>query len=85
MEEKEKRIKNIEKAPLAQGQKELTSYLRGNRLTLSESILAHCYDCMGFYVDGKDDCEMELCPLYPFMPYNPNKSKFKAETVKAPV
>lgn len=34
-----------------------------------DAILAYCYDCMGFYEDGKMDCLNEKCPLYPWMPY----------------
>jgi len=33
---------------------------------------------MGYYADGKIDCEVKACPLYPFMPYRsmqPEKDK----------
>lgn len=65
--------KVIEKAPLAKGKKELLRHLDKERLTLKQAVIAKCYDCMGFYSDGKVDCKMPDCSLYPFMPYNPSK------------
>ena len=67
--------------PAASGRSEFIKYSKGERLTLSESILAKCYDCMGCYQDGRNDCELKDCSLYPFMPYNPDKVKFRAEIV----
>jgi hypothetical protein len=54
---------------MAQGQLELEKHLKGERLTQRRAILAKCYDCMGAYRDGKVDCRITKCPLYPFMPY----------------
>lgn len=53
----------------ARGSKELKKYLEGGKLTFKQAILAACYFCMNGYVDGKVDCEIEGCPLYPIMPY----------------
>ena len=53
----------------ARGSKELKRYFAGGRLTPREAILAACYSCMNGYVDGKVDCELMECPLYPLMPY----------------
>lgn len=53
----------------AQGKKEILKYLKGNRLTLRQSVIAKCYDYMAFYTDGRNDCKLLDCPLYPFMPY----------------
>lgn len=39
------------------------------KVTRMMAILANCHQCMGFYKDGKVDCENESCPLYTFMPY----------------
>ena len=69
---------NITRFPAASGRSEFIKFLKGDRITLSESILAKCYGCMGYYQDGRNDCEDKLCPLYPYMPYNPNKIKFRA-------
>jgi len=39
----------------------------------SSAMLAKCHDCMHFYIDGKEDCENTICPLYPWMPYAKKK------------
>jgi len=72
----EERIKNIRRyGKTARGQKELIKHLSGERLTLKQALHAHCYDCMGFFADGKADCGMKHCPLHPFMAYNQNREK----------
>ncbi len=53
----------------AKGGKELRAHLVGRRLTQRKQILAKCYDCTGGYVDGKEDCGILNCPLYPLMLY----------------
>jgi hypothetical protein len=68
------RIKNIRKyGKTARGQKEILKHLSGERLTLKQAVLARCYDCAGFYADGKVDCKMPHCSLHPFMAYNENR------------
>ena len=57
------------------GKKELLRHLGGETLTPKQMVLAKCYECMGYYADGGIDCGIENCPLYPFMPYNPNRVK----------
>ena len=37
--------------------------------TRGKSILAHCHQCMGYWADGRVDCQNVRCPLYPWMPY----------------
>ena len=69
---------NLLNLPKARGNKELKKYLAGESLTQRKAILAKCADCMGYYVDGKLDCQMPDCSLYPFMPYG----SFKSGTVK---
>jgi hypothetical protein len=53
----------------AKGGKELKKHLNGDRLTQRQMILAACYSCMNGYLDGKVDCGIKDCPLYPLMPY----------------
>jgi hypothetical protein len=53
----------------ARGGKELKKHLSGQKLTQRRMILAKCYDCMGGFIDGKMDCRVSRCPLYPLMPY----------------
>lgn len=47
----------------------MLAFLKGEILTMRESILANCYQCTGFYLDGRKDCEVGGCPLHLFMPY----------------
>jgi len=51
------------------GLKSLVRHRAGHRLTQRQAILAKCGDCMGGYTDGRQDCEIPGCPLYPFQPY----------------
>jgi hypothetical protein len=70
------RIKSIRRhGKAARGQRELVKHLEGVRLTLKQAVNAHCYDCTGFYADGKTDCSLPACPLHPFMFYNKNRAK----------
>ena len=80
----EERIESIRKhGKAARGQKELIGHLEGDRLTLKQAVNAHCYDCTGFFADGKVDCGMKRCSLYPFMPYNPNRPKLPGKTMSS--
>jgi len=70
------------------GRSEMLKYAQGNRLTASQSIKAKCYDCMGYYSDGDEDCGVITCPLYPFMPYRTGgvqKSRVMSEATKAKI
>lgn len=70
------RIKSICRyGKTARGQRELIKHLEGHCLTLRQAVYAKCNDCTGYYADGKVDCCMPGCPLYPFMPYNANRVK----------
>lgn len=53
----------------AKGRGELIKHLNGERLTGRQACLAKCYECMGYYSDGKQDCKIPTCPLYMYMPY----------------
>lgn len=50
--------------------------MKGKIPTRKEAIETFCWQCLGFYIDGKSDCENKACPLYTFMPY---KGKAKAD------
>lgn len=63
------------------GKKEYQEILEGKHTTPRKRILAMCYECMGWYEDGTDDCHQDTCPLYSMMPYNKkNKDKVKNDT-----
>ena len=65
----------------AKGKKELLKHLDGGRLTPKQAILAKCYDCLCYMVDGRQDCKMPSCCLYPFMTFNTDKSKRTSRTM----
>lgn len=75
----------IEKHGLsAKGRREVLKHLDGGRLTMKQMIQAKCYDCMGFYADGKVDCKIPSCPLYPVMPYREGVKRAFIERSKTP-
>ena len=50
----EKTISDIQRhGKTARGKKELIKHLEGGRLTLKQAVNAYCFDCMGYYADGK--------------------------------
>jgi len=53
----------------ARGKQELLKHLGGKKLNSTQRLRAKCYSCMGYYADGKMDCQVPECPLYPKMPY----------------
>jgi hypothetical protein len=69
------RIEALKTAPSSSGKVQLLKYLEGDRLSASQSIKAKCCDCMGDFIDGRNDCEIEDCPLYPLQPYKKNKTE----------
>ena len=52
-----------------QGQRPYKDHIDGKTITRKEAMLAKCYECMGFYQDGKQDCKGKSFPLYQFYPY----------------
>jgi hypothetical protein len=71
-----KKIEEIRKHGIStRGKTNLIRYLEGERLTQREAILAKCCDCAGYHSDGRVDCRMPDCPLYPYMPYRGKKSQ----------
>ncbi len=66
----------------AKSRAEFKEHLDGKRLTNKKRIYAKCYDCMGGYADGKNDCEVPKCSLYPLMPYRKIDSKVVVEVYR---
>ena len=64
----------------AQGGKEFRKYENGERLTKNQMCKAKCYDCTCGFEDGRLDCKIPECPLYPQMPY---RDKVKYPTFKS--
>jgi hypothetical protein len=68
------RLEEVEKYGLNTiDKKHLLAHLSGEKLTPMQTIHSKCYECMGYYVDGKADCGIETCPNYPMMRYNPHR------------
>jgi hypothetical protein len=66
----EDRLKLIEGTGISSaGKRNLIRHLKGERLTQRQAIIAKCCDCMGYHADGRQDCRMPHCSLYPFRPY----------------
>ena len=55
------------------GQKDYERFLKGEKLTRKQAILANCYECTGFYDSGKRKCLVEGCPLRQYYPYGIEK------------
>lgn len=69
----DRRIALAETAKDSRGRTMFLKHLHGERLTQREAILAKCFDCNAGYPDGRGDCRMSHCPLYPFSPYREEK------------
>jgi hypothetical protein len=54
---------------VSSGRTNYLKYLDGNKIGLKGAVLSKCFDCMGYYIDGRNDCGIPECPLYPWMPY----------------
>lgn len=77
-----KRIEEIKQCgKTVKGKSELIHHLEGDRLSRKQAISAHCYECMGYFSDGRQDCRMLQCSLYPFMVFNGNKEKKKSKVL----
>ena len=63
------RIKDLPTTISVPGIRYLKKHLSGVILGRKQAMDAKCADCMGYYVDGRGDCKMEFCPMYPYMPY----------------
>lgn len=77
VEELEWLIMNIQQIKLRGrfiGRAELTAHLHGAKLTYRQMCRAKCFDCMGGYADGAEDCRVTSCPLYQMMPYREGHS-----------
>ncbi len=60
---------HLETLPTSRGATLLKKHNKKQRLTRGEALIAKCCECMGGYIDGRRDCKIPSCPLYPYMPY----------------
>lgn len=73
-------LEDVRKAKTASGRNEYLKFLEEGTITLGQAVKAKCFDCCGYYEDGKVDCGVADCPLYPWMPFG----KAKKERAKKP-
>ena len=67
-------LKSAKSGKKRAGQRELIKWLEGGKLTRSQAVKAHCYDCSG---KGEfRECNQKECPLLPFSPFNRQKHRF---------
>lgn len=59
------------------GSTDLKRHMAGETLTLAQAVRAKCADCCGNYADGRNDCGLKECPLYPYHVYNPARRHFR--------
>ncbi len=79
----DKKIKEILKHGIkTAGRTQLIRHIKGERLTQRQAILAKCADCTGYFTDGKLDCLMPDCPLYPFFPYKAPVGAFRGTNAR---
>lgn len=70
-----KLIEMIEKHGLTTtGKNCILKYLDGGKLTRKEAMSGKCFDCMGYFVDGRQDCGVKDCTLFPYRPFKDKTS-----------
>ena len=69
-------LPRVGSVPSSLGLKIARKYAKGEEITLRQAVLANCAMCCGWYADGKTDCGSKICPLYPWMPYRPDRKKY---------
>lgn len=52
--------------PYSRGLTELKRFKQGEKLSMEDTIKAHCYDCNGLKAS---DCGIDYCSMYQYMPY----------------
>jgi hypothetical protein len=58
-------------APASKARSLYIQYMSGDiSPTSRQACIMACGMCMGWYMDGRQDCEAEWCPCYKFMPYS---------------
>ena len=78
--ERARLIKEIEANGLnARGKKELIAHLKGEKIKRSAAMRAQCYQCMGYFTDGREECIIETCPMYEYRSFK-HKGEDETET-----
>lgn len=71
--------KSAKKGASSPNKKSFLKFINGKPIAWRDAGQAMCYECMGYFEDGKIDCYGYDCPLYPFYPYKNKKLKTQSE------
>jgi hypothetical protein len=68
-------VQRLDGMPSSNGIRTLKKHYLGVHLSYKQRCAAKCCECSGYYIDGRQDCEMPSCPIYPTMPYRADRKK----------
>ena len=60
-------VKRYEQRPASLGRTHQLRHIHAEKLTRQEAILAKCFTCDRFQIDGHKICPMPACSLHPFV------------------
>lgn len=63
-------LHDVERSMLSSGKAEMKLHLNSKPLSRMQAMKAKCFECMNGFLDGRQDCKIKDCPLYPWMPYS---------------
>lgn len=69
---------DAEKGLETPGKRYLVKHIKGERITLRQAVMAKCFECMCGFADGRQDCKITVCALYPWMPFRQVKASSTA-------
>jgi len=64
------------------GKAHLLKHIDGGKLSRKEAMQAKCYDCMGYFIDGRADCQIKYCPMFDFRPFKDRPESKKLDFTK---
>ena len=74
-EEAAQRLIEARRGAASQGKTAFIKFITGKPIARKEAALAKCFECMGYFQDGRIDCQGYDCPLYLFYPYKGQRGK----------
>jgi len=75
-------LTELDKAPSSTGAKYMRTHYAGKHLTARQRAMAKCCDCSCYYADGREDCQVFWCILYPLMPYGKMRKRYPSKAKK---
>lgn len=65
------------------GKAHLLKHIDGEKLSRKEAMQAKCYDCMGYFIDGRADCQIKYCPMFDYRPFKDRPESKKLALTKS--